>query len=75
MFATADVVVTQAPIHLDEGLVPWCYSKPVSFYEQLDEHHGCSQLPWYWGQLAGSKSSEMDREGGARRAGGAPSDP
>ena len=58
MFATADVVVTPAPIHLDEGLVPWCYSKPVGFYEQLAEKHGGFQLPWYWGPLAGSKSSE-----------------
>ena len=58
MFATADVVVTPAPIHLDEGLVPWCYSKPVGFYERLAEKHGGFQLPWYWGPLAGSKSSE-----------------
>lgn len=58
MFATADVVVTPAPIHLDEGLVPWCYSKPVGFYEQLAEKHGGFQLPWYWGPIAGAKSSE-----------------
>jgi predicted AlkP superfamily pyrophosphatase or phosphodiesterase len=58
MFASADVVVTPAPIHLDEGLVPWCYSKPVGFYEQLEATHGGFQLPWYWGPLAGSKSSE-----------------
>lgn len=58
MFATADVVVTPAPIHLDEGLVPWCYSKPVGWYEQLAERHGEFQLPWYWGPLAGAKSSE-----------------
>jgi len=58
MFASADVVVTPAPIHLDEGLVPWCYSKPVGFYERLAERHGDFQLPWYWGPIAGSKSSE-----------------
>jgi predicted AlkP superfamily pyrophosphatase or phosphodiesterase len=58
MFATTDVVVTPAPIHLDEGLVPWCYSKPVGFYERLAERHGEFQLPWYWGPIAGSKSSE-----------------
>lgn len=58
MFATAEVVVTPAPIHLDEGLVPWCYSKPVGFYEQLAERHGEFQLPWYWGPLAGAKASE-----------------
>ncbi len=58
MFATTDVVVTPAPIHLDEGLVPWCYSKPVGFYEALAERLGEFQLPWYWGPLAGAKSSE-----------------
>ena len=58
MFADADIVVTPAPIHLDEGLVPWCYSKPVGFYEQLVERQGAFQLPWYWGPLAGVKASE-----------------
>ena len=58
MFASADVVVTPAPLHLDEGLIPWCYSKPVGFYERLAESHGEFQLPWYWGPLAGAKSSE-----------------
>ncbi|MDP8923747.1 MAG: alkaline phosphatase family protein [Chloroflexota bacterium] len=58
MFASADVVVTPAPIHLDEGLVPWCYSKPVGYYEQLVERQGPFQLPWYWGPLAGVKASE-----------------
>jgi predicted AlkP superfamily pyrophosphatase or phosphodiesterase len=58
MFASSDVVVTPAPIHLDEGLVPWCYSKPVGFYEQLAEKHGGFQLPWYWGPIAGAKASE-----------------
>ncbi|MFN8637307.1 MAG: alkaline phosphatase family protein [Chloroflexota bacterium] len=58
MFASADIVVTPAPIHLDEGLVPWCYSKPVGFYESLEQKHGGFQLPWYWGPIAGSKSSE-----------------
>jgi predicted AlkP superfamily pyrophosphatase or phosphodiesterase len=58
MFASADVVVTPAPIHLDEGLVPWCYSKPVGYYERLAERHGEFQLPWYWGPLAGSKASD-----------------
>jgi predicted AlkP superfamily pyrophosphatase or phosphodiesterase len=58
MFASADVVITPAPIHLDEGLVPWCYSKPVGFYERLAERHGAFQLPWYWGPLAGAKATE-----------------
>jgi Type I phosphodiesterase / nucleotide pyrophosphatase len=31
---------------LDEGLVPWCYSKPVGFYERLAERQGEFQPPW-----------------------------
>ncbi|MCC6176493.1 MAG: alkaline phosphatase family protein [Chloroflexi bacterium] len=58
MFASVDIVVTPAPIHLDGGLVPWCYSKPVGYYEGLAEQHGGFQLPWYWGPLAGAKASE-----------------
>jgi predicted AlkP superfamily pyrophosphatase or phosphodiesterase len=38
--------------------VPWCYSKPVGYYEALAQRHGEFQLPWYWGPLAGSKASE-----------------
>jgi predicted AlkP superfamily pyrophosphatase or phosphodiesterase len=58
MFADTQVVVTPAPLHEEHELVPWCYSKPVGFYEKLAEKHGGFELPWYWGPLAGSKSSE-----------------
>jgi predicted AlkP superfamily pyrophosphatase or phosphodiesterase len=58
MFAQADVVVTPAPLHEEHELVPWCYSKPVGYYEQLAERHGPFDLSWYWGPLAGSRSSE-----------------
>ncbi|MCC7106693.1 MAG: alkaline phosphatase family protein [Chloroflexi bacterium] len=58
MFATADVVVTPAPIHLEHDLVPWCYSKPVGYYERLAADLGGFELHSYWGPLAGVKSSE-----------------
>jgi predicted AlkP superfamily pyrophosphatase or phosphodiesterase len=35
MYANSDIVVTPRPIHLDDKMVMWCYSKPVGYYEQL----------------------------------------
>jgi predicted AlkP superfamily pyrophosphatase or phosphodiesterase len=58
MFAQADIVVTPAPLHEEHELVPWCYSKPVGYYEQLAERLGPFDLSWYWGPLAGSRSSD-----------------
>jgi predicted AlkP superfamily pyrophosphatase or phosphodiesterase len=58
MFADVDVVVTPAPLHEEHELVPWCYSKPVGYYEQLVERHGPFELSSYWGPLAGARSSE-----------------
>jgi predicted AlkP superfamily pyrophosphatase or phosphodiesterase len=57
MYAHSDVIVTPRPIHLDEGLVMWCYSKPVGYYEELKENFGEFDLAGYWGPLASPKSS------------------
>lgn len=58
MFADVDVVVTPAPLHEEHELIPWCYSKPVGYYEQLAARHGPFDLSSYWGPLAGARSSE-----------------
>jgi predicted AlkP superfamily pyrophosphatase or phosphodiesterase len=58
MYADSDIVVTPRPIHLDEKMVMWCYSKPVGYYEELKEKLGEFDLTSYWGPLASSKSSE-----------------
>ncbi|HKU49374.1 MAG TPA: alkaline phosphatase family protein [Nitrososphaera sp.] len=58
MYAKPDVVVTPRPIHLDEGMVMWCYSKPVGYYEELKARLGEFDLSSYWGPLASPKSSE-----------------
>jgi predicted AlkP superfamily pyrophosphatase or phosphodiesterase len=59
MYANSDIVVTPRPIHLDEKMVMWCYSKPVGYYdEKLKEKLGEFDLASYWGPLASSKSSE-----------------
>jgi predicted AlkP superfamily pyrophosphatase or phosphodiesterase len=58
MYANSDIVVTPRPIHLDDKMVMWCYSKPVGFYERLAARIGEFDLSSYWGPLASAKSSE-----------------
>lgn len=59
MYAKADVIVTPRPLHFDDGMQMWCYSKPIGFYDnQLKQKLGEFNLSSYWGPLASSKSSE-----------------
>jgi predicted AlkP superfamily pyrophosphatase or phosphodiesterase len=57
MFINADVVVTPRPLHLESGMVQWCYSKPAGYYEELARELGPFRLQSYWGPLAGLDSS------------------
>lgn len=58
MYAQADIVVTPRPLHTDSGMILWCYSRPVGYYENLKEKLGEFNLADYWGPLASSKASE-----------------
>jgi predicted AlkP superfamily pyrophosphatase or phosphodiesterase len=58
MYANSDIVVTPRPIHLDDKMIMWCYSKPVGYYEKLKAKLGEFNLASYWGPFASSKSSE-----------------
>jgi predicted AlkP superfamily pyrophosphatase or phosphodiesterase len=58
MYVNSDIVVTPRPIHLDDKMVMWCYSKPVGYYEKLKEKLGEFNLASYWGPFASPKSSE-----------------
>lgn len=58
MYANLDIVVTPRPLHLESGMVMWCYSKPQGFYEQISSKIGEFDLSSYWGPLASSRSSE-----------------
>ncbi len=58
MYANSDIVVTPRPIHLDDKMIMWCYSRPVGYYEKLKEKFGEFNLASYWGPLASFKSSE-----------------
>jgi len=57
LYADSEVVITPKPMHTDDGLIQWCYSKPVNFYEQLTEKLGEFELKHYWGPLAAINSS------------------
>jgi predicted AlkP superfamily pyrophosphatase or phosphodiesterase len=59
MYCNANIVVTPRPIHFDNGMVMWCYSKPVGYYDQqLKTNFGEFNLSTYWGPFASHKSSE-----------------
>ena len=58
LYANSDIVVTPRPIHLEDKMVMWCYSKPMGYYEELKEQFGEFDLTSYWGPLASPRSSE-----------------
>jgi predicted AlkP superfamily pyrophosphatase or phosphodiesterase len=59
LYAKSDVVVTPKPIHLENRMIMWCYSRPPSFYDEvLKPKLGEFQLATYWGPFASSKSTE-----------------
>ncbi len=58
MYSNADIVLTPRPLHMDDRMIMWCYSKPPGFYEKLFQKIGKFDLSWYWGPFASKKSSE-----------------
>lgn len=59
MYAGSDIVVTPRPLHFQDHMEMWCYSKPIGFYDNyLKQKLGEFDLASYWGPLASSKSSE-----------------
>ncbi len=63
LHAEADVVVTPKPLHTEQGMIQWCYSKPQGFYEALALSIGRPfNLMDYWGPLASVKASEWIME-------------
>jgi len=57
-YIDADIVITPAPLHTDEGMIEHCYSKPRDLYKRLSDEFGLFRLMSYWGPLAGAESSE-----------------
>jgi len=58
LHAHADIIITPKPLHTEEGMIQWCYSKPAGFYESLAKRIGRPfNLMDYWGPLASDKAS------------------
>lgn len=56
--ASADFIVTPAPIHEPDGTTKlWCYSKPDGLYQQLINELGHFPLQHYWGPLSNIEST------------------
>ena len=58
MYSNADFVITPRPLHMEDKMIMWCYSKPSGFYEKLSDKIGKFDLTWYWGPLVSKLSSE-----------------
>ena len=58
LYANSDIIITPKPIHLENEMKMWCYSKPVDYYEEIMKQIGEFDLSSYWGPLASSLSSE-----------------
>ena len=57
MYCKSDIVITPRPLHMEDGMIMWCYSKPPGYYEALKQKYGEFNLATYWGPLASYKSS------------------
>ena len=58
LFIDSDIVITPKPIHLENKMVMWCYSKPIKYYEEITKELGEFDLKWYWGPFVSIKSSQ-----------------
>jgi predicted AlkP superfamily pyrophosphatase or phosphodiesterase len=58
LYANSDIIITPKPIHLENEMKMWCYSKPVYYYETIKEQIGEFDLSSYWGPFASKLSSE-----------------
>ena len=58
LYSKSNIIVTPKPLHMDDGMIMWCYSKPPSYYENITSSIGEFNLSTYWGPLASPKSSQ-----------------
>ncbi len=57
LYADCDTVITPRPLHTDDGLIQWCYSKPVGLYEAISDRIGPFNLFSFWGPMASIEGS------------------
>ncbi len=67
LYGNADFIITPKPMHTDEGLVQWCYSKPAGLYESISRDIGRPfNLMDYWGPFASPNASQWIMEAAIR---------
>jgi len=57
LYTNSDIVISPKPIHLDQKMIMWCYSKPENFYEKITKSLGSFDLKSYWGPFSSINSS------------------
>ena len=57
-YINAEFVLSPSPIHTEEGMIEWVYSKPKRLYDDLRAKIGDFKLMYYWGPMAGLSSSK-----------------
>ncbi len=63
LYGQGDIIITPKPMHTDEGLIQWCYSKPPGTYEAVCRDIGRPfNLMDYWGPFASAKASQWIME-------------
>jgi predicted AlkP superfamily pyrophosphatase or phosphodiesterase len=57
-YASPDILITPSPVHLEQGMKEWYFSKPAGWYEEVAAKRGPFKLHSFWGPLASFASSE-----------------
>lgn len=58
MYSNANLVLTPRPLHMEDRMIMWCYSKPVFLYEHMSNEIGKFDLSTYWGPFASLESTK-----------------
>lgn len=58
MYARSNIVLTPRPLHMEDHMLMWCYSRPPLMYEDMSNKIGKFDLTSYWGPLASQASSK-----------------
>ncbi len=57
LYAPCEIVITPRPLHTHDGMIQWCYSKPVGLYEELCRRIGEFNLMHFWGPMVSIEST------------------
>jgi len=58
MYAKSNIVLTPRPLHMEDRMLMWCYSRPPLLYENISNSIGKFDLTSYWGPMVSRVSSK-----------------